>query len=559
VSLLLALTPAPLALIAATQPMHQPLPYADVDYRGELWTRYAAATCNLLTRPDRYSIDTFRSNATCTPGALWIDWPGDQLGRFLTALHGAEGHGWTPAAAFRSAIGDVVLPAQTENGNFGVPLPPDSRDGRVPSGNAFALRGLMDAYDDTGEQRYLDAARRLARYFEAAAPTWGSKPGEMLHEFYGHCIDGLVRLHELGGDDWALELAKGLASHAGRTGHTHHSLSLYRGIIELCLATGETDLLSRAEDYLAWCAECRTVSGALPEAMPASEQDEGCGLADYVVVNLLAFCATGRDAYIQDAERTLVNQFFMNQFHTGGFGHRGFGQEIVGGKVWQGWEGQFGSENPGCCSIWGQWALGELGRFIVTESGEAVEVNLYPQAGVSLPKRRIRLEIGSDFPQMSRATVTVHCDRPTHFPLSLRIPAWAETATASGDGVRGRHAKPGERLVIDREWHSGDSVELRFGVEPRLVPWPSRAAGTAGVFAGPLCLALSSADANVDELDRVRVDAAGRPIRDAAGRVMAEDATGTRHAALAPLERDWLSPDVKDPHRLRILFRPTGR
>jgi len=57
VSLLLALGPAPFALMAAAPPMHVPLRFADVNYGGELWTRYAAATCNLLTRPDRVRVD----------------------------------------------------------------------------------------------------------------------------------------------------------------------------------------------------------------------------------------------------------------------------------------------------------------------------------------------------------------------------------------------------------------------------------------------------------------------------------------------------------------------
>ncbi len=39
-------------------------------------------------------------------------------------------------------------------------------------GDKMALRGLVDAYEDTGEERCLEAARRLARYFEAVAPHW---------------------------------------------------------------------------------------------------------------------------------------------------------------------------------------------------------------------------------------------------------------------------------------------------------------------------------------------------------------------------------------------------
>ena len=179
------------------------------------------------------------------------------------------------------------------------------------------------------------------------SPRPGRRSGTgVLHEFFGHCLDGLVALYEQGGDRWALDAAETIAAHAGRTSHTHHSLSLCRGLVDLALATGKRDYLAKAEDYLAWCRENRSVTGGLPEAMPVSEQDEGCGLADWIVVNLMMARATGEDRYIDDAELTLVNHFFMNQFHTGGFGHLSFVQDIVGGKMWQGWGAGSAARTP---------------------------------------------------------------------------------------------------------------------------------------------------------------------------------------------------------------------
>ncbi len=267
--------------------LFRPVPSSRVRLGGELGTRYTAATCNLLTRTDRYSLDSFAASAAGKPGALWWDWPGDQIGRWFSVLHVAEGYGWAQAAWHREAVGSVVLPCQTAEGNFGPAGSAGKTDARIPSGNAFALRGLMDAYEDTRDPRYLEAARKLARYFEAIAPKWETAQKGRLHEFYGHCLDGLVALAGQGGDRWALELAERLARHAGRTAHTHHSLSLCRGLIDLAQATGKREYLDRVEDYLGWCGEHRTVTGGLPESMPTSEQDEGCGLADWVVVNLM--------------------------------------------------------------------------------------------------------------------------------------------------------------------------------------------------------------------------------------------------------------------------------
>jgi len=226
------------------------MPLAQVRLSGELGARYMAATCNLLTRTDRYDLKSFAASAAGKPGALWWDWPGDQGGRWFSVLHVAEAYGWAPATSQRNAITEEVLSHQTQEGNFGPPESATATDIRIPSGNAFALRGLMDAYADNHDPRLLEAARRLARYFEAIAPKWETGQKGKLHEFYGHCLDGLVALFELGGDRRALELAERLAAHAGRTPHTHHSLSLCRGLMELARVTGRKEYLEKVEDYL---------------------------------------------------------------------------------------------------------------------------------------------------------------------------------------------------------------------------------------------------------------------------------------------------------------------
>jgi DUF1680 family protein len=532
-------------------------PASDVTLKGELAVRYQAAICNLLTRPDRYSMQTMRSNVTGEPGALWIGWPGDQFGRWLSVLHVAEANGWTPAAANRAQVAEAVLHLQSEDGNFGDRVPLDQTDARIPSGNAFALRGLMDAYEDTHDRRYLDAARKLGHWFEAIFDTWKGGDAGPLHEYYGHCIDGLVKLYELGGDAWALDLAKRAAQRAGRTAHTHHSLSTCRGILDLYHATGDARFLKPVADYLGWCRETRTVSGGVPESMPFSAQDEGCALADYVIANLMMFTTTGEDRYLEEAENTLVNHLAMNQFHTGGFGHRAIAQDIVGGKEWQGWGGRFGSENPGCCSLWGAWALGQIGEYVVTRSGDAVEVNLYPSADIDIPDVGMRLAIRSDYPRMSQATITIHCDRSTRFALRLRVPKWTAGVAVELNGGNVKHTIDNGRAVIDREWQSGDAVAIRFAGGLRLVPWPDEKSAQVGVFDGPLCLALYDSDADVDAYTGILVDDKGKLVLSPDGMPQAVNANGDTIAKLHPIANDWQSPNVSNPHRLRILFTPT--
>ncbi|MBE7560449.1 glycoside hydrolase family 127 protein [bacterium] len=548
----------------------------DVKLEGELSARRNAAFENVLGRGDRYNAESFRASASGTPGALWWDWPGDQVGRWLSVLSVAEACGRPGVPALRALALDQSLLFQSAQGCFGPERPLEQKDARIPSGAGFALRGMMDAYADTGDRRCLLAARRLAEYFEKTAPTWETAgraqrhvaglgvPGEpaerpasatgCLHEFYGHCLDGLVALYSQAGDRRALALAQRLARRAGRTSHAHHSLSLIRGLIDLHQATGDPTCLDPARDYLAWCKAVRLVDGAISEGMPRSEQDEGCALADYVIVNLMMFHATGEDEFLDDAEHVLVNHFAMNQFCTGGFGHRGYDAEVVGGKVWQGWDGRFGSENPGCCSLWGAWALGQLGRYIITHGPEGYEVNLYPEATVAFPERGVRLEITSDYPRLSCAGVAVECSRARTFAVRLRAPAWAESVTVLLNGKKIKPRRESGRLVVSRRWKSGDVLQLVFDGGLRIVPAPNLPPGKVALFDGPLCLALSSADADVSRAWRLVTDADGRPLHDGGGRFQLDDGERTAWLPLSPVGDDWTHPDVFNPHRLRIVF-----
>lgn len=522
--------------------------------RGELATRYSAATANLLCRQDRYTMNSFIASAEEKPGALWWDWPGDQVGRWFSVLHVAGKNGWTTAGSWRRQAAEAALPLQNQKGAFGREVEYDHANAQSVSGNAFALRGLMDAYQDTGESRYLEGAKRLRDYFEKTWPYWRDKSDGNVHEFWGHCLDGLVKLYQLGNDREALALAQRIHANLGRGHHTHHSLSMYRGAIELFKVTQDQAGLEPVRDFLHWCRENRLASGGVPESMPESPQDEGCALADYVIVNLMMFEATAEEIFLTDAEHVLVNHFFMNQFHTGGFGHRKLSKEIVGGKEWQGWDGIYGSENPGCCSLWGSWALGQVGEYVITPVQGGYNVNLYAQVEVLFPQSRLGFTIDSDFPRCSTASITISCCQPQPFCLYLRVPEWAADAVVDVNGqlVKTQRDK-NNRLAIERLWAVGDMITIHLTSPVRCIPWPASQGKLVSLMNGPLCLALSSADAEVDKNWSILLKD-GQPVRNQSGFFQLTNGEQISFLPLKPVADDWLSSSLKEPNRLRILF-----
>jgi len=337
----------------------------------------------------------------------------------------------------------------------------------------------------------------------------------------------LVGFYEISGDERSLALAKRLAAKAGRTSHTHHSLSMYRGIIDLIRVTGDTTFLPPVLDYLAWCRETRSASGGLPESMPTWYEDEGCGLADWIVANLQMFELTGETRYVDDAELTLVNHFFMNQFNTGGFGHLAFSQEIIGGKGWQGWDKKFGSENPGCCSLWGQWGLGQAGRFIITENKDTLYVNLYPSAVIEIPGKSSHLAMTGDFPRMSQVTLKLNTDKPVRYDLALRKPSWAGSMEIRINNEKISPREQGGYLHISRRWKGTTEIGIRFVSGHREVPWPAANPAWVALYDGPLCLGLPADSSSSDVC----------------------------WSGLQPVGSGWLTHQVQEPAKKRILFK----
>ena len=78
----------------------------------------------------------------------------------------------------------------------------------------------------------------------------------------------------------------------------------------------------------------------------------------------------------------------------------------------------------------------------------------------------------TDYPFRGLIKITVNPAKPSRFPLSLRIPGWAATANIRINGQPfSTSIKPAEFSRLDRDWKSGDTVELDLPMQPRVSRW----------------------------------------------------------------------------------------
>jgi hypothetical protein len=77
----------------------------------------------------------------------------------------------------------------------------------------------------------------------------------------------------------------------------------------------------------------------------------------------------------------------------------------------------------------------------------------------------------TEYPFRGTVRMTVYPSAAAKFPLVLRIPAWAEGATITVQGQAQAGIKAGTFHTVDREWKSGDVVELTFPMNLNVTRW----------------------------------------------------------------------------------------
>ena len=158
----------------------------------------------------------------------------------------------------------------------------------------------------------------------------------------------------------------------------------------------------------------------------------------------------------------------------------------------------FGLEpNFGCCTAnyhqgWPKFAaslwmgLPENRLEKTSKSGsEGLVAAAYAPSEVRTEIRGVPVHIVEEtsYPFRGEVQLTVDPLSPVHFPLHLRIPAWAAGSTIRVNGKAEPAPAPGSFARIDREWRNGDQVEINFPMQPRLSRWFH---GSVAVERGPL-------------------------------------------------------------------------
>jgi DUF1680 family protein len=170
---------------------------------------------------------------------------------------------------------------------------------------------------------------------------------------------------------------------------------------------------------------------------------------------------TGEAVYAEEIERTAYNDLLARRRRTA---RTGATTAYPNGRrvyttYWR------------CCKSSGAMALEELpGAAYALRAGERIDVNLYgegrailvlPGAGQVLVQQR------TGYPFDGAVNISVSPTVAGRFTLALRLPTWAEGASATVNGEAAGVADGGW-LLLERDWQAGDVVSLILPMHPRL-------------------------------------------------------------------------------------------
>jgi hypothetical protein len=100
---------------------------------------------------------------------------------------------------------------------------------------------------------------------------------------------------------------------------------------------------------------------------------------------------------------------------------------------------------------------------------------------------QVELTQKGEYPYDSQVQFEVKTTKPAEFAVNLRIPAWAEGASIAVNGKR-QAAHAGGFARVQREWKSGDRIELELPLTTRLEAIDARHPDTVALLVGPLVL-----------------------------------------------------------------------
>ncbi|MCB1131074.1 MAG: glycoside hydrolase family 127 protein [Verrucomicrobiae bacterium] len=402
------------------------------------------------------------------------------------------GTAYTQATGSKSLMDICLKSAELLHHDFG-----DGKDVNVP-GHQVVEMGLAKLYRSDGDQRWLD----LARYFLESRRGKGGeysqdhKPVLEQSEAVGHAVRanymyaGMADVAALGGDQRYLAAINRIWENVvGKKLHL----------------TGGVGARGAGEAY-----------GDNYE-LPNRCYNETCAAIGFLFWNHRMFLMTGDAKYMDVFERTLYNGFLSGVSLSGDRFFYPNPLEYDGSEANNhGHAGRAPWFGCACCPPNMLRTVASIGGYAYAVKDRSLFVNLYATGDgkATVAGNDVTVSQETKYPWSGDVKLEVKPAKPGRFDLSLRVPGWVQGKPVPSDLYRYDDASPSKWTIqvngkpvsatvsngyarIDREWKSGDVVELHLPMPVRRVSSHPKIATNEGLVAlerGPVVYAFEGVD-----------------------------------------------------------------
>jgi len=145
-----------------------------------------------------------------------------------------------------------------------------------------------------------------------------------------------------------------------------------------------------------------------------------------------------------------------------------------------------------CCTGTFAQITADYGISAYFNDGQGIYVNLYVPSRVTWAQGRERISLTqqTNYPHDPSIEIAVDTDKPSAFPVYLRIPAWAGPKTVIAINGKRTEASPapGQFARLARTWKNGDRIEIEFDMPAVLEPVDPQHPDLQALVHGPLAL-----------------------------------------------------------------------
>src|SRR5690606_30265666 len=141
-----------------------------------------------------------------------------------------------------------------------------------------------------------------------------------------------------------------------------------------------------------------------------------------------------------------------------------------------------------CCTGSGIENHATYGDSIYFHDDESLFVSLFIASCLDSPARGLKLTQTTRFPDEERSRLVVELEKPTWLGLRVRHPWWCREVVVTINGKRRIVSrKPSSYIAIERQWRSGDVVEVHLPMHLHAEALPGEPNLVAALF-GPIVL-----------------------------------------------------------------------